>query len=141
MENEEYKFPKTKKELFKLEKLYLCCLCNRIPKEISKVKNIKKLVVNIKGIDGPLPKKIKYFKHLEELNLGLTYLKKIHPNLYKLKKLRKLDLAGNFFNEIPKGISALKNLEELNLNLYFGNLPNDIVKLKKLNSMKLGFNS
>ena len=83
----------------------------------------------------------KYFKHLEELILGLTYIKKIHPNLYKLKKLKKLDLAGNFFNEIPKGISALKNLEELNLNLYFGNLPNDIVKLKKLNSMKLGFNS
>ena len=125
MENEEYKFPKTKKELFKLEKLYLCCLCNRIPKEISKVKNIKKLVVNIKGIDGPLPKKIKYFKHLEELNLGLTYITKIHPNLYKLKKLKKLDLSGNFFKDIPKGISALKNLEDLNLNLYSGKLPKD----------------
>ena len=110
-------------------------------KLVLQVKNIKKLVVNIKGIDGPLPKEIKYFKHLEELILGLTYIKKIHPNLYKLKKLKKLDLSGNFFNEIPKGISALKNLEELNLNLYFGNLPNDIVKLKKLNSMKLGFNS
>ena len=127
MENEEYKFPKTKKELFKLEKLYLCCLCNRIPKEISKVKNIKKLVVNIKGIDGPLPKKIKYFKHLEELNLGLTYITKIHPNLYKLKKLKKLDLTGKFFKDIPKGISALKNLEDLNLNLYSGKLPKDIV--------------
>ena len=131
MENEEYKFPKTKKELFKLEKLYLCCLCNRIPKEISKVKNIKKLVVNIKGIDGPLPKKIKYFKHLEELNLGLTYITKIHPNLYKLKKLKKLDLSGNFFKDIPKGISALKNLEDLNLNLYSGKLPKDIEIVKK----------
>ena len=141
MENEEYKFPKTKKELFKLERLDLCCFCHRVPKEIAQLKNIKKLTVNVRGIDGALPKQIKYFKNLEELNLGLTYLKKIHPNLYKLKKLRKLDLAGNFFNEIPKGISALKNLEELNLNLYFGNLPNDIVKLKKLNSMKLGFNS
>ena len=141
MENEEYTFPKTKEELFKLKRLDLCCLCHRVPKEISQVKNIKKLVVNIKGIDGPLPKEIKYFKHLEELILGLTYIKKIHPNLYKLKKLKKLDLAGNFFNEIPKGISALKNLEELNLNLYFGNLPKDIVKLKKLNSLKLGFNS
>ena len=141
MENEEYTFPKTKEELFKLKRLDLCCLCHRVPKEISQVKNIKKLVVNVKGIDGPLPKEIKYFKHLEELILGLTYIKKIHPNLYKLKKLKKLDLAGNFFNEIPKGISALKNLEELNLNLYFGNLPKDIVKLKKLNSLKLGFNS
>ena len=139
MENEEYKFPKTKKELFKLERLDLCCFCHRVPKEISKVKNIKKLVVNIKGIDGPLPKKIKYFKHLEELNLGLTYLKKIHPNLYKLKKLRKLDLAGNFFNEIPKGISNLKNLEELNISLYLGELPKDIVQLKKLTSLNLNF--
>ena len=100
MENEEYKFPKTKKELFKLERLDLCCFCHRVPKEISKVKNIKKLVVNIKGIDGPLPKKIKYFKHLEELNLGLTYITKIHPNLYKLKKLKKLDLSGNFFKDV-----------------------------------------
>ena len=45
MENEEYKFPKTKKELFKLERLDLCCFCHRVPKEISKVKNIKKLVI------------------------------------------------------------------------------------------------
>ena len=140
MENEEYKFPKTKKELFKLEKLYLCCLCNRIPKEISKVKNIKKLVVNIKGIDGPLPKKIKYFKHLEELNLGLTYITKIHPNLYKLKKLKKLDLSGNFFKDIPKGISALKNLEDLNLNLYSGKLPKDIVR-QNSNKINIFFDS
>ena len=74
MENEEYHFPKTKKELFRLERLDLCCLCNKVPKEISQVKNIKRLTVNIFGIDGPLPKQIKYFKHLEELNLGLTYL-------------------------------------------------------------------
>ena len=133
MENEEYKFPKTKKELFKLERLDLCCFCHRVPKEIAQLKNIKKLTVNVRGIDGALPKQIKYFKNLEELNLGLTYLKKIHPNLYKLKKLRKLDLAGNFFNEIPKGISNLKNLEELNISLYLGELPKDIVQLKKLN--------
>ena len=52
MENEEYTFPKTKEELFKLKRLDLCCLCHRVPKEI------------------------KYFKHLEELILGLTYIKK-----------------------------------------------------------------
>ena len=137
MENEEYKFPKTKKELFKLERLDLCCFCHRVPKEIAQLKNIKKLTVNVRGIDGALPKQIKYFKNLEELNLGLTYLKKIHPNLYKLKKLRKLDLAGNFFNEIPKGISNLKNLEELNISLYLGELPKDIVQLKKLNTIKI----
>ena len=139
MENEEYKFPKTKKELFKLERLDLCCFCHRVPKEIAQLKNIKKLTVNVRGIDGALPKQIKYFKNLEELNLGLTYLKKIHPNLYKLKKLRKLDLAGNFFNEIPKGISNLKNLEELNISLYLGELPKDIVQLKKLTSLNLNF--
>ena len=139
MENEEYKFPKTKQELFKLKRLDLCCFCNRVPKEISQVKNIKKLVVNIKGIDGALPKQIKYFKHLEELNLGLTYIKKIHPNLYKLKKLKKLNLVGNFFHDIPKGISALRNLEELDLGLYGGKFPKDMVQLKKLNSLNLNF--
>ena len=139
MENKEYKFPKTKQELFKLKRLDLCCFCNRVPKEISQVKNIKKLTVNVRGIDGALPKQIKYFKNLEELDLGLTYLKKIHPNLYKLKKLKKLGLAGNFFNEIPKGISNLKNLEELNLELYCGTLPKDIVKLKKLKNFTYSF--
>jgi Leucine-rich repeat (LRR) protein len=133
MENEEYHFPKTKKELFKLERLDLCCFCQKIPKEISQIKNIKKLTINVGGIRGTLPKEIKYFKHLEELNLGLTFLEKLHPNLYKLKKLKKLDLAGNFFNDIPKGISNLKNLEELDLGLYCGTLPKDIVQLKKLN--------
>lgn len=140
MENEEYKFPKTKQELFKLKRLDLCCFCHRVPKEIAQLKNIKKLTVNVRGIDGPLPKQIKYFKNLEELNLGLTYLKKIHPNLYKLKKLRKLDLAGNFFNEIPKGISNLKNLEELNISLYLGELPKDIVQLKKLKKIEISSN-
>lgn len=136
MENEEYHFPKTKQELFKLERLDLCYFCNRVPKEISQIKNIKKLVINFGGIDGALPKEIKYFEYLEELNLGITFLRKIHPNLYKLKKLKKLDLTGNFFNEIPKGISALKNLEELDLNLYGGKFPKDIVQLKKLTIIK-----
>ena len=116
-----------------MKTLRLCCFCHRVPKEIFQLKNIKKLTVNVGGIDGTLPKQIKYFKHLEELNLGLTFLRKIHINLYKLKKLKKLNLAGNFFNEIPKGISNLKNLEELNLDLYCGTLPKDIVQLKKLN--------
>lgn len=139
MENEEYKFPKTKKELFKLERLDLCCFCHRVPKEIAQLKNIKKLTVNVHGIDGALPKQIKYFKNLEELNLGLTYLKKIHPNLYKLKKLRKLNLVGNFFDDIPKGISALRNLKELDLGLYGGKFPKDMVQLKKLTSLNLNF--
>ena len=139
MDNEEYSFPKTKEELFKLKELDLCCFCKRVPKEISQLKNIKKLTVNISGIKGPLPKQIKYFKHLEELNLGLTFLRKIHINLYKLKKLKKLDLGGNFFHDIPKGISALRNLEELNLDIYFGKFPKDMVQLKKLNSLNLEF--
>lgn len=102
MENEEYKFPKTKQELFKLKRLDLCCFCNRVPKEISQVKNIKKLTVNVRGIDGSLPKQIKYFKNLEELNLGLTYLKRIHPNLYKLKKLKKIEISSNKLTPVQK---------------------------------------
>ena len=140
MQNEKYKYPKTKKELFELKALYLCCFCNRVPKEISHIKNIKKLVVSFNGINGVLPKEIKYFKHLEELSLELTSLEKIHPNLYKLKKLKKLNLAVNSFNDIPKGISNLKNLEELNLGLYSEKLPKDIVQLKKLNTIKIDTN-
>ena len=79
------KIDEIKKELFELRELYLCCICERVPKEISQLKNLKKLIVNISGIDGPLPKQIKYFKHLEELNLGITYLNKLHVNLYKLE--------------------------------------------------------
>lgn len=135
MENKDYSFPKNKQELFKLSELNVCCLCNKIPKEISKLKNIKKLSVYINGINGPLPKGIKHFKHLEELNLGITNLNKLHVNLYKLEKLKKLNLAGNFFKDIPKGISRLRNLEELNLSLYTGKLPKDIVKLEKVKEL------
>jgi Leucine-rich repeat (LRR) protein len=137
MENEEYHFPKTKEELLVLNELHLCCFCRRVPKEISQLKNIKKLVINIGGLKGPLPKEIKYFKHLEELNLGITFLEKLHVNLYKLKKLKKLNLAGNFFNNIPKGISRLKNLEELDLSLYLRELPKDIIQLKKMNKLTI----
>lgn len=135
IENDEYKYPKTKEELFKLEELYLCCLCNQVPKEISQLKKIKKLVVSFYGIDEKLPKSIKYFKHLEILHLGITNIKYIDVNLYKLKKLKVLSLDGNFFNYIPKGISNLNNLEELSLALYTGSLPRDIVRLKKLKKL------
>ena len=57
--------------------------------------------------------------------------------MYKLKKLKELNLAVNSFNDIPKGISNLKNLEELNLGLYSEKLPKDIVQLKKLNTIKI----
>ena len=137
MENEDFSYPKTKESLLKLETLHLCCFCRKIPKQISQLTNIKRLVIEFGGINAPLPKEIKYFKHLEKLELGITSLKTIHPNLYKLRKLKKLDLSGNYFNYIPKGISALKNLEELNLSLYKGKLPEDIVQLKKINSLRI----
>ena len=138
MENEDSHYPKTKEQLFKLETLHLCCFCRKVPKEISQLKNIKKLSIGMGGIKGPLPKEIKYFKHIEILQLGITFLEKIHTNLYTLKKLKRLSLACNDFKDIPKGISRLKNLEELDISLYCGKLPKDIVKLNKLNKLYAG---
>jgi Leucine-rich repeat (LRR) protein len=138
MENEDFHYPRTKEQLFKLETLHLCCFCRKVPKEISQLKNIKKLSIEFGGIKGLLPKQIKYFKHLEILELGITFLEKIHTNLYTLKKLKRLSLAGNDFKDIPKGISRLKNLEELDLSLYSGELPKDIVQLKKLRKLEIG---
>ncbi len=135
MENEDSHYPKTKEQLFKLETLHLCCFCRKVPKEISQLKNIKKLSIGMGGIKGPLPKEIKYFKHLERLELGITFLEKIHTNLYTLKKLKRLSLACNDFKDIPKGISRLRNLEELDLSLSCGKLPKDIIQLKKMNKL------
>ena len=135
MENEDSHYPKTKEQLFKLETLHLCCFCRKVPKEISQLKNIKKLSIGMGGIKGPLPKEIKYFKHIEILQLGITFLEKIHTNLYTLKKLKRLSLACNDFKDIPKGISRLRNLEELDLSLSCGKLPKDIIQLKKMNKL------
>jgi Leucine-rich repeat (LRR) protein len=135
MENEDSHYPKTKEQLFKLETLHLCCFCRKVPKEISQLKNIKKLSIGIGGIKGSLPKEIKYFKHIEILQLGITFLEKIHTNLYTLKKLKRLSLACNDFKDIPKGISRLRNLEELDLSLSCGKLPKDIIQLKKMNKL------
>ena len=47
MENEEYTFPKTKEELFKLKRLDLCCLCHRVPKENAYISDLKDGVFRI----------------------------------------------------------------------------------------------
>ena len=76
MENEEYKFPKTKQELFKLKRLDLCCFCHRVPKEISQIKNIT-------------PKKIKNKPHKPRK----------HPSAHKQKPTPAVCLhdSNNYF--------------------------------------------
>ncbi|KAJ6303392.1 hypothetical protein OIU77_017295 [Salix suchowensis] len=68
-----------------------------------------------------------------------------NSSLFHLVHLRRLNLAGNNFNnsEIPSEIRNLRRLLDLNLSRssFSGQIPAEIVELSKLVSIDLGFNS
>lgn len=74
-----------------------------IPKEITKLKEIKRL-----ELEGMLNKKINN--------------KKTFQNLSKMKSLQELNIQGNFFMTIDENISLLKHLKKIELD---GNCLND----------------
>lgn len=132
-----------------------------LPKDLSKVKNLKVLkLVNLHklkqipvsifnleklevfeahGINQLLeiPKEIGNLHELKELELtGLSKVKYIPEEIGQLKKLKKLKISGNV--EIPATISALKEMEHLYIfNLSGKYNSSSIYSLKKLKHLYL----
>jgi len=67
-----------------------------------------------------------------------------NSSLFHLVQLRRLNLAGNDFNnsKIPSEIRNLSRLFDLNLSMsgFSGHIPSEILELSKLVSLDLGFN-
>jgi Leucine-rich repeat (LRR) protein len=85
--------------------------------------------------------------HVIGLDLGCSWLKgSIHSNssLFFLRHLRRLNLAGNYFNDslLPSEFGKFKSLTHLNLSFsnFFGQIPYEISQLSSLVSLDLSYN-
>ncbi|KAF2545740.1 hypothetical protein F2Q70_00019914 [Brassica cretica] len=133
---------------------------------LTKLSNLKTLSLVSLGITGPLPPKITRFSFsLQSLNLSSNFISgKIPKEISSLKSLRSLVLANNEFNGSVPDLRGLSNLQELNLdgnklgpdvvtslasnlitvslknNSFGSNLPEQIKKLNKLQSLDLSSN-
>jgi len=65
---------------------------------------------------------------------------RLFSEIGSLKKLEKLNLRGNWIEEIPPEIGNLENLIELNLSINKINIPKEICNLKKLNLLNFSSN-
>ena len=97
--------------------------------EVDRQGRVRKLNLYFKELRG-IPKEIKNFKNLQELDLGYNEIPKIE--LHELKSLKKLTLEYNKIKRI-EGLEGLNQLEILNL---FGNSIQKINGLEDLDSLK-----
>lgn len=116
-----------------------------IPDEVFEHINLKYLRISCTKFDciNELDKRIANFKNLETLMISKSSLKKIPPDLFKLKKLKELRiLAGGKLEELPKEINKLDNLEILDLwRNDLDELPESLFDLKNLKEIYLGENN
>ncbi len=122
----------------------ISCVISEIPKDISKLISLKKLIIRDQNL-SIVPESIGQLKNLESLSIcGFLHSNKLEslPESFgSLSSLKELILENNRLNSLPESIGGLKNLEKLNL---YGNnlntLPKGIGKLKKLKSLYLALN-
>ena len=98
--------------------------------EVDRQGRVRKLNLYFKELRG-IPKEIKNFKNLQELDLGYNEIPKIE-GLNELKSLKKLTLEYNKIKRI-EGLHGLNHLEIINL---FGNSIQKINGLEDLDSLK-----
>lgn len=96
----------------------------KIPEAIKSLNNLEELYLDV----NPLENIPKLPLSLRVLSLNQTCQKEIHPNIYELKNLEKLNLVN--YSDNPK--EHLFNT--------INNIPSDIKKLKKLETLDLSFN-
>ena len=89
-----------------------------------------------------IPNEIYKLKKLKSLNLDSNKIKKIPESIGKLHKLEKLSLANNQIKQIPSSITKILNLGYLDLsNNNLESLPDNIDKLKSLYLLDLRGNN
>ena len=129
--------------------LYCNNLKGKIPKEIGKLINLKRLNLSCNFLSGEIPEEIGKLTNLESLRLGANKLTgKIPKEIGKLINLERLYLHNKKYNnnnlkgEIPKEIGKLINLKYLYLsdNKLSGEIPKEIGKLINLIDLDLSNN-
>jgi len=121
-----------------------CGLTKARVEEITKSENGRAVWLDLSNKDfssegiNVLPSAIGELTELRTLILKDNKITTLPFEIFKLKKLRKLDLASNSVEVIPASIAELENLDTLDLR-YNGisSLPPEIAKLYKLKYLQL----
>ncbi|MEM6965940.1 MAG: hypothetical protein AAF573_14325 [Bacteroidota bacterium] len=71
---------------------------------------------NIIGKADTVLENIEQFTNLEFLKLEMTYLEQLPPEIYQLKKLKKLIIKSRSFKRLEDDVEVFKDLEVLQLN-------------------------
>jgi Leucine-rich repeat (LRR) protein len=110
-------------------------------KNLIRILNSDIVDLNSKGITN-IPNEIYKLKKIKSLNLDSNKIKKLPENIGKLQKLEKLSLANNQLKQIPSSIVKILNLSYLDLsNNDLESLPDNIDKLKCLSLLDLRENN
>ncbi|SOE23617.1 hypothetical protein SAMN06298216_4002 [Spirosomataceae bacterium TFI 002] len=100
--------------------------------------------INLTGMElTEVPwKQLLRFKNAEKLNLNDNKLDAFPKQVLKLKKLKSIDISGNYLNQYNTFFKRHRRLEVLNIqNNGFTSLPKSLKKLKKVNNLVIGNNS
>lgn len=113
---------------------------NALPKDLSKMKSLKTLVLkNLNGLE--FPTSIINQDSLKELVLSKTENIKNLDIAFNIKSLEKLNLSGCQLHYIPKTISNLVNLKSLDISQnYLQDIPFELTKCKNLEKIDLTWN-
>ena len=112
---------------------------------LSRLNNLKVLILVSLGIWGPLPDKIHRLNSLQLLDLTSNFLcGSIPPKISVMGMLHTLTLDSNFFNStVPEWLYSLSNLTILSLknNKLCGPLPRSISRVSALSTLSLSRNN
>ncbi|MQM20542.1 hypothetical protein Taro_053562 [Colocasia esculenta] len=112
---------------------------------LTRLNNLRVVILVSLGIWGPLPDKIHRLYSLEVLDLSSNFLYgSIPPKISAMGMLQTLTLDANFFNgSVPDWFGSLTNLTTLSLknNHLQGPLPRSIAGVKTLTSLSVSSNS
>lgn len=108
-----------------------------LPKEISKLKHLKMVLINGERLKS-LPPIIWKLKNIEFLAISTFKLKEVPPEIWNLTTLRTLVIRSRKIETLPVGIGMLKNLKKLSIHSEsLRTLPKDIGKCTNLEQLDL----
>ena len=126
-------------KLPRLESVTLEGQIDELPPAIGKLRQVKRLCVNIsEGIATLLPDEIGNMASLEELTIERNFMAVLPDTIGRLSKLRALTIMQTDLRELPQSIGDLAALEELNCSeCRLLTLTNEIENLTKLTKLSL----
>lgn len=107
-----------------------CPKVNELPKELGKLKGLKKIDISYHPI-STLPSTIFGIKSLEYLDISGTDISELSDKIKNLEELRLLDISGTSINSLPKEILECKKLEHILVDSDFiipQNFPKNLIK-------------